>query len=104
MIESDKIKSYKQNLEYSNDEKMPTKMTSKCHSNLLDYICYQKVFHLTKKQKMKLRNDISSEKVRLAAKEIFNKKNEIFVTALGNVTKSYLPTLEYFKSKFLIME
>lgn len=104
LIESDKIKSYKQNLEYSNDEKMPTKMTSKCHSNLLDYICYQKVFHLTKKQKMKLRNDISSEKVRLAAKEIFNKKNEIFVTALGNVTKSYLPTLEYFKSKFLIME
>ena len=104
LIDSDKIESYKTNFDYINDEKMPIKMTSRCHSNLLDYICYNKIIKLTDKQRNKLKDAINQNEVNRVAKEIFNKDNEIFVTALGNVTKSYIPNLEYFKNNFLVME
>jgi predicted Zn-dependent peptidase len=103
LIDEDKINSYKDNLEYLEDEKLPAKLSVKAHLNLLDILCFGKIFKLTKKQKKSIVNEITPLNVNKAAKEIFNKKNDIFVTVLGNASKKNVPDLEYFKSKFLLV-
>ena len=98
------IDEYRKNLEYYADEKMPTRTSIVCHTHLMDYMCYGKLFKLTKKQKKALRNGVTPEGVRKVANFIFNKKNEIFVTVLGNAKDKDVPNVEYFKEKFLIAE
>lgn len=103
-LSDDLICEYKKNLEYYGDEKMPAKPSSVCHNNLMDYLYYGKIFYLPKKQKKLLRENVSAEGVKKVAKFIFNKNNEIYVTVLGNATKSNVPNIEYFKDNFLIEE
>ena len=83
---------------------MPTRTSVICHTHLMDYMCYGKMFKLTKKQKKNLRLGVNPEGVKKVAKFIFNKGNEIFVTVLGNATKKDVPNIEYFKKNFLISE
>ena len=94
----------KNNFDYLSDEKMPVKMTTTCHINLMDYFSFGEIFNLTNRQKNKLKNEVCSNEVANVAREIFNKQTSIFVTVLGNVTKKYVPTLDYFKKNFLIWE
>ena len=103
-ISSELIDEYRKNLEYYADEKMPTRTSIVCHTHLMDFMCYGKLFKLTNKQKKALRNGVTSEGVNNVAKFIFNKNNEIFVTVLGNAEESDVPELKYFKDKFLIAE
>ena len=103
-VSEDLICEYRQNLEYYADEKMPTKMTSKCHANIVDYLRLGKLFRLTKRQKKMLRKGVCPEGVKTVAGAIFNKNTEMYVTILGNVSKNDVPTLEYFKENFLIVE
>lgn len=98
------IDSYKDNFDYFNDEKMPVKMSTTCHVNLMDYFSFGKIFNLTDKQKRKLKNEVCIEGVKTVAREIFNKNTKMYVTVLGNVTKKYVPTLDYFEKNFLIWE
>lgn len=98
------IESYKNNFDYYNDEKMPVKMQTTCHVNLMDYLSFGKLFKLTDRQKKKLKNAVSSDGVKEVAKKIFRKDNKMFVTVLGNVTKKYIPKLECFEKNFLIEE
>ena len=51
-----------------------------------------------------LRKGVTPEAVNKVANIIFNKNTKMFVTVLGNVTKSYVPSMEYFKENFLISE
>ena len=95
---------YKKNLEYYADEKMPVRLTNKCHLNFMDYLSFGKLFRLTNKQKKNLRNGVKPSAVKSAANIIFNKNTNMYVTVLGNVTKSFVPTIEEFKEKFLISE
>lgn len=103
-VEQSLIDEYKRNIEYFEDEKMPAKLSSICHTNLMDYICFGKLFKLSKKEKMELKDGVNQEKVLKIAKEIFNKKNEMFVTVLGNATKSNIYAFVDLKNKFLISE
>lgn len=103
-VEQSLIDEYKRNIEYFEDEKMPAKLSSICHTNLMDYICFGKLFKLSKKEKMELKDGVNQEEVLKIAKEIFNKKNEMFVTVLGNATKSNIYAFEDLKNKFLISE
>ena len=103
-ISSELIDEYRKNLEYYADEKMPTRTSIVCHTHLMDFMCYGKLFKLTNKQKKALRNGVTPEGVNNVAKFIFNKNNEIFVTVLGNAEESDVPELKYFKDKFLIAE
>lgn len=103
-IPYEKIKSFKDNLEYLEDEKMPTKISSKAHFNLLDYICFGKIFSVTEKQKKILYKDVTAENTKKVAREIFNSKNNIFITVLGDVSKKNIPSMDYFKSKFLVVK
>ncbi len=98
------IEEYKKNLEYYADEKMPARMSSVCHGHLMDYMCFGKLFNLTKKQKKELREGVNAEGIKKVANFIFNKNNEIFVTVLGNATKKNIPDIEYFKKNFLVSE
>lgn len=95
---------YKKNLEYFADEKMPVRPTNKCHLNLMDYLSFGKLFKLKKKQKKMLRKGVTPEAVQKVANVIFNKHTKMFVTVLGNITKKYVPTMDYFKENFLISE
>ena len=95
---------YKKNLEYFADEKMPIRPSGKCHMNLMDYLSFGKLFKLKNKQKKQLRNGVTPEAVKNVANIIFNKKTKMFVTVLGNVTKKYVPDMDYFKENFLISE
>lgn len=95
---------YKKNLEYFADEKMPIRMTNKCHLNLMDYLSFEKLFKLTNRQKKILRKGVKPEEVKKVANIIFNKNTNLYVTVLGNVTKKYIPDIDYFKEKFLISE
>ncbi len=104
LVDESKIQSYKDNLEYAADEKMPKKNSTLVHMNMLDYLCFGKLFKLTERQKKNIRKDITPENVNKVAREIFNKQNDIFVTVLGNVTKKYVPSMEYFKTKFLVVD
>ena len=103
-VEQKYIDSYKNNFDYYNDEKMPVKMSTTCHINLMDYLSFGKIFNLTDKQKEKLKNEVSIDGVKQVAREIFNKNTKMFVTVLGNVSRKNLPTLEYFEKNFLITE
>lgn len=103
-VDDDLVKEYQNNLEYLSDEKMPTRMSAVCHVNLMDYLTMGKLFHLTKRQKKALRKDVSSVKIQNAAREIFNKGNEMFVTVLGDVSKTNVPDVNWFKENFLIAE
>ena len=103
-IDEHLIEEYKKNIEYYEDERMPAKLSSICHTNLMDYVCFGKLFKLTKKERKELKNGVNSEEVMKIAKEIFSKGNEMFVTVLGNATKSNVPTFESFKNKFLVSE
>lgn len=96
------IESYKNNLEYFADEKMPLRVPVKCSYNLMDYLSFGKVFKLSKRQKKALREGVSPKRVQETAKKIFNKENPIYVTALGNITKKYIPDINYFTEKFLV--
>ena len=98
------IEEYKKNLEYYADEKMPARMSSVCHGHLMDYMCFGKLFNLTKKQKKELRQGVNAEGIKKVANFIFNKNNEIFVTVLGNATKKNVPDIDYFKKNFLVSE
>lgn len=104
LVSNDLIDEYKKNIEYFEDERMPSKLGSRCHTNLIDYICFGKLFKLTKKQRKELKDGVNAEDVKKIACEIFNKNNEMFVTVLGNATKSNIYTLEQLKNKFLIAE
>ena len=79
-------------------------MTTTCHVNLMDYLSFGKLFKITDKQKRKLSREVSSDGVKQIAKTIFNKNNKMFVTVLGNITKSYVPKLEELKNKFFLGE
>lgn len=103
-IDEKYIESFKNNFEYYSDEKMPIKMSTTCHVNLMDYLSFGRLFKLTDKQKRKLSREVSSDGVKQIAKTIFNKNNKMFVTVLGNITKSYVPKLEEFENKFLLGE
>lgn len=103
-IDEHLIEEYKKNIEYYEDERMPAKLGSICHTNLMDYVCFGKLFKLTKKERKELKNGVNSTEVMKIAKEIFSKGNEMFVTVLGNATKSNVPTFESFKNKFLVSE
>ena len=103
-ISSELIEEYRKNLEYYADEKMPTRTSIVCHTHLMDFMCYGKLFKLTNKQKKVLRNGVTPEGVNKVAKFIFNKNNEIFVSVLGNAEDGDVPKLDYFKKKFLIAE
>ena len=104
IIDESVTNSYVKNLEYFADEKMPIRPTSKCHMNLMDYLSFNKVFNITKKQKAKLRKGVTPENVKKVANVIFNKNNKIYVTVLGNVESKYVPSIDYFKEKFLLSE
>lgn len=95
---------YKKNLEYFADERMPIRPANKCHMNMMDYLSFGKLFKVTNRQKKMLRNGVSPDAVYNTANIIFNKNTEIYVSVLGNITKSYVPNIEYFKEKFLISE
>ena len=103
-IDENLILEYRKNLEYFADEKIPARMTAKCHVNLMDYMNYGKLFQLSKKQKKALRKGVTPDGVLEVAKEIFNKNNEMFVTVLGNAEKKDMPTQKYFVENFLIAE
>ena len=103
-IEQKYIDSYLKNIDYYNDEKMPIRMSSICHKNLIEYLYFGKLINITKKQRKKSKKNITSENIKLVARKIFNKNNKMFVTVLGNVTEEYVPTLKYFKTNFLIVE
>lgn len=103
-IEEKYINSYKKNFDYFADEKMPVKMSIRCHLNLMDYLSYGKVFNLTDRQKKKLINNVCSDGVRKISEKIFNKNNKIYISVLGNIDTKYVPSLKYFKEKFLIKE
>ena len=98
------IDSYKDNFDYLSDEKMPVKMSTTCHINLMDYFSFGKIFNLTERQKKKLKNEVNIDGVIKVAREIFNKKTKMYVTVLGNVTKKFVPPLDYFEKNFLIWE
>ena len=102
LIDEKYIESYKKNLEYFADEKMPLRVPVKCSYNLMDYLSFGKVFKLSKRQKKALRAGVSPQRVQETAKKIFNKENPIYVTALGNITKKYIPDISYFTEKFLV--
>ncbi len=104
LIDESFTDAYKKNLEYFADEKMPMRLQSKCHLNMMDYLSFDKLFKLTNKQKKVLRNGVKPQEVQKVAKIIFNKNTKLFVTVLGNITKKYVPDMEYFKDKFLISE
>lgn len=95
---------YRKNLEYFADEKMPMRIQSKCHLNLMDYLSFEKLFKLSKRQKKYLRNGVTPKAVKSVANVIFNKNTKMYVTILGNITKKYIPSIEYFKENFLISE
>ena len=95
---------YKKNLEYFNDEKMPVRPSSKCHLNLMDYLSFGKLFKIKNRQKKALRKGVCPKAVNKVANTIFNKNTKMYVTVLGNVTNKYIPSLDYFKEKFLISE
>lgn len=103
-IDDELIQEYKKNLEYFEDEKMPRRINQVCHISLIDFINYGRVFELSKKQKKNLRDGVNSDRVLEVAREIFNKNTEIYVTALGSISKSNVPDLKYFKDNFLIWE
>lgn len=103
-LDSKITENYKKNLEYFADEKMPIRPTNKCHLNMMDYLSFGKLFEVSKRQKKMLRNGVSPDAVYDTANIIFNKNTKIYVSVLGNITKSYVPELEYFKEKFLISE
>ena len=103
-ISEEKIESFKANLEYMDDESMPKKSSLKVHMNLLDYICFGKLFRLKPKQRKELYKSVSANSAKDLARDIFNKKHDIFVTILGNATKKDVPNLEYFKNNFLVVE
>lgn len=100
-VDESYIKSYKDNYDYMTDEIMPTKMKQICHENLLEFIYFGKIEHITSKLRKKIKKSLSSAGVSLVAKEIFNKNNKIFVTVLGNVTSDYIQNIEYFKVNYL---
>ena len=95
---------YRKNLEYFNDEKMPIRPSSKCHLNMMDYLSFGKLFKIKNRQKKTLRKGVTPKAVQKVANIIFNKNTKMYVTVLGNVTNKYIPSLEYFKDKFLISE
>lgn len=103
-VTKEHTETYKNNLEYYSDEKLPIKTISRCHMNLSDYLSFGKIFYLSEYEKKVLRKGINPEGVKKVANEIFNKKGNIYVTVLGDVTNKYVPSLEYFKKKFLIQE
>lgn len=103
-ISSELIGEYRKNLEYYADEKMPTRTSIVCHTHLMDFMCYGKLFKLTSKQRKTLRNGVTPDGVKKVSKFIFNKNNEIFVTVLGNAEEKDVPNLDYFRKKFLIAE
>ncbi len=98
------VESFKKNLEYYQDEKMPPKINSKCHLNFMDYLSYGKIFKVSKWQRKQLIKNVNADEIKHISNEIFNKNNKIFVTVLGNASKKYVPDLNYFKEKFLIGE
>lgn len=95
-------KTFKSNLEYMADEKLPSKTTSRCHINLSDYLSFGKIFHLSKREKKILRNGVNSNEVKKVAREIFCENGKMYVTIVGIVEKNQVPTLGEFKKKFLI--
>lgn len=103
-IDEKYISAFKKNLEYYQDEKMPVKMTSKCHLNLMDFLSYGKLFKLKRRQRKKLIAGVNASEVKRIANIIFNKNNKMFVSVLGNADKNNVPNLNYFKEKFLIAE
>ena len=70
----------------------------------MDYLSFGKLFKLKNRQKKTLRKGVSPKAVQKVANIIFNKNTEMYVTVLGNVTGKYVPSLDYFKEKFLISE
>lgn len=104
MVDEKPIEAFKKNLEYYEDEKMPVKMTSRSHLNLMDYLCYGKLFDLKKRQRKKLIAGVNAAEVNRIVREIFKKDNKMYVTVLGNAKKSHVPSLKEFKEKFLIVE
>ncbi len=103
-IDENLIDEYRKNLEYLADERVPAKMISKAHVNLVDYLNYGKLFYVSKKQKKALRQGVCADGVIAVAREIFAKNNEMFVTVLGSAEEKDVPSLEYFKDNFLIAE
>lgn len=104
MVDFETTQAYQKNSEFFEDEKLPVMPISKCHYNLMDFLSYGKLFKLKKRQKKQLRKGVTPENVLKAAKEIFNKNNQMYVTVLGNVAEKNIPTMEYFKENFLVAE
>ncbi len=104
LIDESVTEAYKKNLEYFADEKMPIRPTAKCHLNMMDYLSFGKLFKVKNRQKKMLRKGVNPKAVQKVANTIFNKHTKIYVSVLGNVTKKYVPSLDYFKEKFLIPE
>lgn len=101
-IEQNYIDSFKRNLDLFNDEKMPKRITTIVHDNLMDIIYYGKIINQTKTQKKKMLNNVNNGEIVKILKEIFNRNNKIFVSIMGNIEKCDLLGLNYFKDKFLI--
>ena len=70
----------------------------------MDYLSFGKIFNLTNKQKKILRNGVCPDEVQRIARKIFNKKTNLYVTILGDITEKYIPSIDYFKENFLISE
>jgi len=98
------IDSYKNNIEYLNDEKMPVRMNYICHRNFIEYLYFGKLIKIKKRQLKKYVNGVTIQGVKDSVNKIFNKNNKMFITILGNLEEEYVPNLKYFKENFLISE
>ncbi len=103
-VEENYAETYRKNLAYIDDEKFPTKPSVRCQINMNDYLSFGKIFYLSKKDKKNLRNTVNAFGIKKVAGKIFNKNGEMYVTVLGDVAKGSIPSLAYFKDKFLIEE
>lgn len=103
-IDEEDVAEYKKNLKFADDERMPLKPASRCHSNFSDYICFGELFDIDKRKKKCLIATVSVEGATRAAREIFAKGNSVYVTVMGKVDKKYMPSLKHIGDKFLIYE
>ena len=72
--------------------------------NLLDYLYFGKIDLITEKMRKKIKKSLTVDTVQSAAREIFNKKTNMYVAVLGNITEEFVPSFDYFKDNFLVWE
>lgn len=96
-IKQEELDACIQNLKYSRDEGNPISYRQASENYIFDYSYYHKIEIIKDKQRDKWMKNATIDTVKETANKIFDKKTPLYVTFMGNIEKTDVPTLKEIK-------